>query len=57
MVELLLLSHGSLVLDPIEVTAAATEVREEVVLEDAEAPNPVWKSDMSSMEVWSGDAG
>lgn len=57
MVELRLLSQGSLALEPTEVTAAATEVRDEVVLDEAEAPRPVWKSDMSSIEVWSGEVG
>lgn len=57
MVELLLRSHGSLFLDPMEATAAATEVSEDVVLEEVDAPSPVTWSDISSTEVWSGEVG
>lgn len=52
--DLLLLSHGSLALDPMAVTAAATEFNEDVVLDEAEGC-PLWFSDMSSTEVCSGE--
>lgn len=53
---LLLLSHGSLALDPIAATAAATDVSEDVVLDEGEAcPLCMFPSDISSTDVWSGD--
>lgn len=52
--DLRLLSQGSLDLEPWTATAAATDVRDDVVLEDGEAW-PLWISDTSSMEVCSGE--
>lgn len=54
--ERLLLSVGSLALEPTaQAAAAATEVRDEVVLEEGEASWPLCGSEMSSAEVCSGE--
>lgn len=54
--DLLLLSQGSLDLEPDMATAAAIDVNDEVVLEDGDAW-PLWISDTSSTEVCSGEEG
>lgn len=48
---------GSLARELTAAAAAATEVRDEVVLDEREAMCPLWGSDTSSTDVCSGDDG